>query len=77
MYFTKLQKLEIELRSIKLQNLKLIVYFKMYTCKLKNGLSSNTKLEGASIPLSQISLNNSTSNPKGLKVVEIAKSHHH
>jgi hypothetical protein len=75
MYLAKLQKLEIKPRSIKLQNLKLIVYLKIYTCKLKNGLSSNTKLEGASILVSQISLNN-TSNPGDLKVVEIAKFHH-
>jgi hypothetical protein len=77
LHLAKLQKLKIKPRSIKLQNLKLIVYFKMYKCKLENELSSNTKLEGVSILVSQISLNNSTSNPRGLKVFKIAKSHNH
>jgi hypothetical protein len=49
LHLAKLQKLEIKPGSIKLQNLKLIVYFKMYTCKLENELSLNTKLERASI----------------------------
>jgi hypothetical protein len=64
LHLAKLQKLKIKPRSIKLQNLKLIVYFKMYTCKLESELSSNTKLERASIFISQISLKTTQATPE-------------